>query len=125
MNTRDPKRQRQHVPLPASMPADEAVPSNASVQRPAHLNLPQQEALQPLVEYVVQELLTRLLADLPGQCVIHVSLNARGNAQFELRRGYPSLEVAKEYVQRDITDMVNAIRAGLRGSRVTLASDEK
>ena len=125
MNTRDPKRQRQHVPLPASMTSDEAVPSSASLQRPARLNLPQQEALQPLVEYVVQELLTRLLADLPGQCVIHVSLNARGTAQFELRRGYPSLEVAKEHVQRDITDMVNAIRAGLRGSHVTLASDEK
>ena len=128
MNTRDPKRQRQHVPLPASMPSDEAVTASASPemsQRPARLNLPHQEALQPLVEYVVQELLARLLADLPGQCVIHVSLNARGTAQFELRRGYPSLEVAKEHVQRDITDMVNAIRAGLRGSHVMLSSDEK
>ena len=125
MNTRDPRRQRQHVPLPASMLSDEVETSNASLQRRTRLDLPQQEALQPLIEYVVQELLARLLAELPGQCVVHVSLNARGAAQFELRRGYPSLEVAKEHVQRDITDMVNAIRAGLRGSHVNLASDEK
>ena len=128
MNTRDVRRQRREVPLPAAIPAIESDTASAtqhSVRNDQRQELPQREALQPLIEYVVQELLARLLADLPNQCVIHVSLNARGTGQFEVRRAYPTLDVAKEQVQRDIADMVNAIRAGLRTSHVKLASDER
>ncbi|HEU5349916.1 MAG TPA: hypothetical protein VFU63_15010 [Ktedonobacterales bacterium] len=130
MNTRDVRRQRREVPMPAAILAAESETATAnatphSVRNDQRQELPQQEALQPLIEYVVQELLARLLADLPNQCVIHVSLNARGTGQFEVRRAYPTLDVAKEQVQRDIADMVNAIRAGLRTSHVKLASDER
>lgn len=125
MNTRDARRQRRDVPLPASITSAESGTSSASPQSFQSLEQPQRDALQPLVEYVVQELLARLLADLPSQCVVHVSLNARGTGQFELRRTYPTLEAAKEQVQRDITDVVDAIRAGLHSSHITLASDEK
>ena len=114
--------------MPATISAAESDTANAtqqSVHNDQRQELLQQEALQPLIEYIVQELLARLLADLPNQCVIHVSLNARGTGQFEVRRAYPTLDVAKEQVQRDIADMVNAIRAGLRTCHVKLASDER
>lgn len=128
MNTRDVRRQRREVPLPAAITPVESGAASAthhSVSSDQRQELAQPETLQPLIEYAMQELLARLLADLPNQCVIHVSLNARGTGQFELRRAYPTLDVAKEQVQRDITDMVNAIRAGLRNSHVKLASDER
>lgn len=116
--------------MPAAIPVAESETATAnatqqSVRNDQRQELPQREAFQPLVEYVVQELLARLLADLPNQCVVHVSLNARGTGQFEVRRAYPTLDIAKEQMERDIADMVNAIRAGLRTSHVKLASDER
>ena len=122
MNTRSARRQPRHAPVPSTLAAGiPATPNkNAEVSVSAAYTAMH---MQPLVEAVVQELLARLLVELSTQCVVHVSMNARGMGQFEVRRTYATLDAAKEQVQRDITDLVNAIRMGLQDSHVTLASD--
>lgn len=147
MNTRTNTRRRAHVPLPAPI-TPESSPSPQATQRAASVT-PQRtrggqeirgtleqvtlassgtsqplQFMQPLVDCVVQELLARLIADFPTQCVIHVSLNARGRAQFELKRAYPTLQLAKEEMRRDIKDLTEQVRLGLQDTNVKLASED-
>lgn len=147
MKTRTNTRRRAHVPVPAPI-TPEPSPSPQSTQRAAPVTsqraredqeirgtleqviLASSETsqplqfMQPLVECIAQELLARLIADFPTQCVIHVSLNARGRAQFELRRAYPTLQLAKEEMRRDIKDLTEQVRLGLQDTNVKLASED-
>lgn len=82
------------------------------------------QTMRPLIDYITQELLARLLADFPTQCVVHISLNARGRAQFEVRRTYPTFQRAKEKIRQDLKELAEQIGFGLQDANIKLASED-
>jgi len=61
---------------------------------------------------------------LATQTVIHLSQNAKGRAQFELRLPYTSVEVAKAQVRQDVDDLIAQIRYAMKDAHLLLASDD-
>lgn len=62
---------------------------------------------------------------LATQTVIHLSQNAKGRAQFELRLPYPSGEAAKAQVRQDVDDLIAQIRQAVQDAHLLLASDDE
>lgn len=58
-------------------------------------------------------LLRQILDDLASRAVVHISTNARGRAQFDLRLPYATIGEATSQVGTDIIALISAIRAAL------------
>lgn len=70
-------------------------------------------------------LLRQALDELASRAVVHVSTNARGRAQFDLRLPYASINDATNQVEADIASLITTIRTALTASGLLLAGDDE
>lgn len=73
---------------------------------------------------VAEAIVAQIAQMLATQTVIHLSQNAKGRAQFELRLPYASVEVAKAQVRQDVDDLIAQIRQAVKDAHLLLASDD-